>query len=336
MNISINGGNTPCIQLAGPLNLDKRTKKAETVMGTQLLLSDKEFDTLAMLAAQEGKAMTFNSICESIWNAGNDPAQRSAARASLSRLVKQVGEAGLGFMWIEQGLEDTYAFRSHWAHNWHENTAPAERANQSKSQSEATQTNPMSKPVRKHPRTSAIATAACAAVVLGMAALMQFLPTDGDKVIIEDAGVPMASFPQEFVSSEQSEISYPAIGDIYIKAGDTQLDVELANPPHNDCTLVFEIVLENEDSDLSAASGNSEAPDAQPGRPDADPAVSTGTSYYISGNIAPGETTGAIVAAYPLRPGEYAASLIIRAYSPNGFLPTEEISSAFYIYVRQE
>jgi len=111
---------------SGPLNLCREKKRADTVMGTELVLNEKEFDTLDMLVSREGEPVAFEQIYKAVWD---DPANadgRDAARAAMWNLIEQVGSAGKGFMRIEYTPEAGYSFRTHWGHNWQ-----TERANDS-------------------------------------------------------------------------------------------------------------------------------------------------------------------------------------------------------------
>jgi len=103
---------------SGPLNLYREKKSADTVMGTELILDDKEFDALDMLVAREGEPITFEQIYEAVWDDPDYVDGRDAARAAMWNLIEQVSSAGKGFMRIEYTPEVGYTFRTHWGHNW--------------------------------------------------------------------------------------------------------------------------------------------------------------------------------------------------------------------------
>jgi DNA-binding response OmpR family regulator len=67
---------------AGPLNINRQTKKAKTVLGIELPLTGNEFDALDKLAAQEGKPIPFENLF--------------CTQTGLEHVIKQVGEAGEG------------------------------------------------------------------------------------------------------------------------------------------------------------------------------------------------------------------------------------------------
>ena len=103
---------------SGPLNLCRRTKQADTVMGTELILSDAEFDMLDMLATREGEPVTFEQLYDAVWKTPDGADNHSAALKSLNNLIEQVRVAGESFMMIEYSPESGYTFKTHWGHNW--------------------------------------------------------------------------------------------------------------------------------------------------------------------------------------------------------------------------
>jgi len=107
------------IHLTGPLNLNRLTKKATTAMGAELILDEKEFDALEMLAAHEGEPLSLETIYRAVWgDAGDGACDREAARSGLSNLIRQVDKAGKGFIWIEHNPNTGYNLQTRWAHNW--------------------------------------------------------------------------------------------------------------------------------------------------------------------------------------------------------------------------
>ena len=103
---------------AGPLNLDRKTKQADTVIGTELVLDETEFDVLDALVAQEGESVAFERLYEDFWKSSDGADNRAAARAALNGLMEKVSIAGKSFMGIEYSPEKGYKFYTHWGHNW--------------------------------------------------------------------------------------------------------------------------------------------------------------------------------------------------------------------------
>ena len=101
----------------GPLNLDKQTKRATTVMGAELSLDADEFEALAILSSHEDEPLAFELLYAAIWDA-EDKSCELEAREKLGNLLKQVRNAGEGFMWIEYEPETGFTFRTRWGHNW--------------------------------------------------------------------------------------------------------------------------------------------------------------------------------------------------------------------------
>ena len=93
----------------GPLNINRQTRQADTVMGTKLLLGENEFDALDKLAEHEGEIFTLEQL--------------NAAHEELGSLMKQVNSKGEGFMWIEYEPEAGYVFKTRWGRAWYKNKA---------------------------------------------------------------------------------------------------------------------------------------------------------------------------------------------------------------------
>ena len=129
---NIHDGTLYCV---GPLNLNRQTKQASTVMGTELILNTDEFAALDMLAVNEGKTVTFEPLYEAVWHVGNGSCSRGTALTMLEKLMeglmKKINETGERLMWIEYKPEAGYAFRTRWQHN-NQVQAAKDRENQSK------------------------------------------------------------------------------------------------------------------------------------------------------------------------------------------------------------
>jgi DNA-binding response OmpR family regulator len=106
------------LYVVGPLNIDRRTKQANTVLGAILPLDTAEFEALDMLAARAGEPLTFERLYTAVWAVGDGPCEREAARLSLNHLLRQVNEAGAGFMWMEYEPETGYTLNIRWGRDW--------------------------------------------------------------------------------------------------------------------------------------------------------------------------------------------------------------------------
>jgi len=103
---------------AGPLNLNRVSKQADTVMGTKLSLEADEFDALDFLASQEGSPISFEQLYKVVWASHYADCNRDTARVIMDSLMKQVRLVGEGFMWIEYKPESGYSFRTLWGRSW--------------------------------------------------------------------------------------------------------------------------------------------------------------------------------------------------------------------------
>ena len=102
----------------GPLNINKKLKRAIMPSGAELELDDNEFAALDMLAAHEGQPLAFETIYTAIWQKEDSECVRFTARQALGELMTQVRMIGDGFIWIEYSLENGYTFRTEWGLKW--------------------------------------------------------------------------------------------------------------------------------------------------------------------------------------------------------------------------
>ena len=181
---------------SGPLNLCRETKRADTVMGTQLLLTDNTFDALDMLVSADGEFVTFEQLYDTVWGGQAGSVSHEEAQAELFDLIDQVNTTGEGFMIIEFAPAQGYSFQTHWGHNW-----------QSQAHNEDTFALPENifelpeKPKKTDRRLLAIlltgAVAAAAVVVMILTSMMNDLTPD---VEIYEEQVPLV-FPDFIVPS---------------------------------------------------------------------------------------------------------------------------------------
>ena len=99
---------------AGPLNMNRRTKQADTVMGTELDLDDYEFAVLDLLVVNENETLTFDELFEAVWRKEDNRADPDTARFCLHNLISKVNSAGEGFMLIDRDKDCGYVFRTFW------------------------------------------------------------------------------------------------------------------------------------------------------------------------------------------------------------------------------
>ena len=103
---------------AGPLNINRKIKRAVMPSGAELPLDDSEFAVLDMLASCEGEPLAFETLYTAVWGKEHRNCFRDAARLALKKLMIQVRMAGDGFMWIDHSPETGYIFRTRWGPKW--------------------------------------------------------------------------------------------------------------------------------------------------------------------------------------------------------------------------
>jgi hypothetical protein len=193
MDIRRNGSVNSDFYLAGPLNLNMTEKQAGTVMGVELLLSAKEFDSLYMLAAMENETIAFETLYETAWNRC-DGCERDEALVGLNGLIGKVGEAGEGFMWIEYAPEAGYTFRTRWGKSWKQEK---EDAGERMFDNGETKSETATKPKLKRNRILRAAYTIAAMAAAFMLIITMPAPKDAEDefFFLPDEMVPLSDFP---------------------------------------------------------------------------------------------------------------------------------------------
>jgi len=93
-------------------------------MGVELFLDEKMFDVLDILASRVGDYFTPEELCTAVCEGPETPDGKEFARQMVDNLLKLIGAAGNGFMWIEYLPDAGYVFRTHWGHNWKTQSSP--------------------------------------------------------------------------------------------------------------------------------------------------------------------------------------------------------------------
>jgi len=107
---------------AGPLNLNRITRQASTVMSGNIALAYNDFEALYTLAANEGKFLSFQQIYEAAWGKSETTETPEEATATLAELVDKINQINEEFMWIEHTPEKGYKLKTRWGHNWTKRT----------------------------------------------------------------------------------------------------------------------------------------------------------------------------------------------------------------------
>jgi len=183
---------------AGPLNINRSAKIADTVMGAELILDDNEFDVLDILASREGEYVTFSELYTVIWEMSGSRDSKETAHATIDDLIKKVSTDGYGFMWIDYSPEAGYIFKTHWGYNWNsqDGTSSLEPV---KGPTED-YTTPIRLTIRRRSR-SAEYIAGVGAIAAGIILMLLFLfnspilntpETEPLFLVVEDTNVPLA------------------------------------------------------------------------------------------------------------------------------------------------
>ena len=104
--------------IAGPLNLNKRMMRADTVMGERLQLSPLQFRTLLMLVSNEGVPIPFEELHMFMTMPEDEKCSIQTARDVIISLVNIVNVSGRGFAKINILPNDEYIFATKWGMDW--------------------------------------------------------------------------------------------------------------------------------------------------------------------------------------------------------------------------
>ena len=104
--------------IAGPLNLNKRMMRADTVMGERLQLNPQQFRTLLMLVSNEGITIPFEELHMFMTMPGEEKFSIQAARDVIVTLVNIVNISGRGFAKITMLPNDEFMFVTKWGMDW--------------------------------------------------------------------------------------------------------------------------------------------------------------------------------------------------------------------------
>jgi len=107
---------------AGPLNLNKETRRATTVMGIELVLGENDFEALDLFVSNVGKYLTFQQLYEAAWGRSESTKSITFASAALDNLVLHINNVGDEFMWIEQTPGLGYVFYTCWGNDWNKHS----------------------------------------------------------------------------------------------------------------------------------------------------------------------------------------------------------------------
>ena len=204
--------------IAGPLNLDKRMMRADTVMGERLQLNPPQFRTLLMLVSNEGSQVSFEDLHMFMTMPNEDRISIQAARDVISTLVNIVNISGRGFAKIDVLPGDEYVFATKWGMDWSRacEALPAE----TKKKHEA---SPFFKSERLSKIVLSVAMAASLLVFIG--SYLAYQAYDDGLVYIPMMQIPLANMP-----GSGETVTFPSIrGDVFYVGADGSIFVETYN-----------------------------------------------------------------------------------------------------------
>ena len=78
-----------------------------------------EYNSISLLARNEGAYFTFDEIYNSAWKQSDGAdadteENRKAARLALEKVVQEINKAGKSFLWIERQRQKGYILRTNW------------------------------------------------------------------------------------------------------------------------------------------------------------------------------------------------------------------------------
>ena len=107
--------------ISGPLNINKQTKQVKTVMGTDIILGENDFEALDLLVSKEGEYLTFQKLYEASWGKSPETDSIDYALSAINNIIIQINNIGEDFMWIENKPAAGYMFKTRWGQSWKEN-----------------------------------------------------------------------------------------------------------------------------------------------------------------------------------------------------------------------
>ena len=284
--------------IAGPLNLNRKTKQA-TMMSTTFDLSTKEFDLLLMLAENESQPLTFEALCDTVLD--KEYSCKVTVQTELNSLSKKVQEIGMGFIWIDYMPDIGYTFNSLWGRKLQTDrqnvNSPTSITDIKKKQYAGS--------LRKYNTKGHKIAYASVATAAGLALMLTLFGNDDygqDFYHLDDRAVPLAAS-----LNLVNNTVFPNINDITISTDTSQTIIAVPNPQSNNHYLAFEIKLHTTDE-----------------------------AIYTSKPFAPGTTIEATIKTEYIYQGEYTVVLNIQAYEPSGFIQQDAISMEFTIIKNQQ
>ena len=279
--------------VAGPLNLNKRMMRADTVMGERLQLSHQQFRTLLMLVSNEGVSIPFEELHMSMTMPDEEKCSTQEARDVIITLINIVNISGRGFAKINMLPNDEYAFVTKWGMDWRSVKEVAKtQLNSEPEKAVIGKSDKFSKMVLS------VSTIAVLAVFIG--SYFMFLSNDDGL-----AHIPMVQIPLAGMQFNGEPITFPYVrGDVFNVDASRNMYIDTRNTYSGD--VIFMLCLQ-----LSEAR--------------------TPLSWSIL--IPRGEAANSVLLSESIEPGRYEAEFVLRAFCARYLTEVDNMIKQVVIYI---
>ena len=279
--------------IAGPLNLNRRMMRADTVMGERLQLSPPQFRTLLMLVSNEGVAIPFEELHMFMTMPDEEKCSIQSAKDVVVSLVNIVNISGRGFAKINTLPNDEYVFVTKWGMDWR--TTGETSITEKKMKSDAAAiggSDKFSKMV--------LSIAMFAALAVFVGSYFAYRANDNGLIYIPAASIPLSEMP-----NFGQIITFPYIrGNTFYANSNNSIYVEANNMFQGD--VVFMLCLNLADE---------------------------GTPLSHSILLPRGESTSTVYLPESLGTSRYLAQITLRAFCGRNLTEIESINKQVVIYV---
>lgn len=280
--------------IAGPLNLNKRMMRADTVMGERLQLSPPQFRSLLMLVSNEGVSIPFEELHMFMTMPDEEKYSVHAAKDVMLTLANIVNISGRGFAKIDVLPNDEYVFITKWGMDWRTEPESEEQKQKNMSDEAAIAGNDNFSKI-------ALSVAMLAALFVFIGSYIAYQANDNGLIYIPNAQIPLAEMP---IFNEI--VTFPYINGITFYATEYhRIYVSTFNMYSRD--FVFKLCIRSAETNMPISQ---------------------------SILVPLGEATNQVLLSETLEPGRYVALLVLRAYCGRRLTEIDSINKQVIIYLR--
>ena len=224
--------------IAGPLNLNKRMMRADTIMGERLQLSPLQFRSLLMLVSNEGVSIPFEELHMFMTMPDEEKCSIQVAKDVIFTLANIVNVSGRGFAKIDVLPNDEYVFVTKWGMDWR--TEPEEADSKCKPDEAAiVGTDKFSK--------IALSVAMMATLLVFIGSYFAYQVNDNGLIYIPNAPIPLAEMP-----IFQESVTFPYInGNTFHTTANNDIYVDTFNMSGDNFVFVLCIKLDETNTPLT-------------------------------------------------------------------------------------